>query len=168
MKMVNLATGRIEETPPTIGGVDIPSRETLLAAGYRDIPVLCDVAAGYERSPASYVEGDGVTAQAVYQDRLTSEIEAEREAARLQSFAPLIPTAALFKALIRRNFGANAETNTEITADIVQGYFVRLTLTGEITAQQASDGVLLQQAFEKLAAWNGTGETWTLPWEVVP
>jgi hypothetical protein len=168
MNMVNLATGNIEETPATIDGVDLPSRETLLAAGRRDIPELPPVREGYERGPVTYIEGDGITAQAVYQDTLIQDRLDREAAARLQSFIPLIPTAALFKALMTRNFGIGSVTNREITADVVQGHFVQLTLTGAITAQQASDGVLLQQAFEKLAAWNGTGETWSLPWEVVP
>ena len=54
------------------------------------------------------------------------------------------------------------------TAQAVEQYFAGLTLAGTITAQQASDGVFLKTLFDELSAWNGTGETWTLPWELVP
>lgn len=31
-----------------------------------------------------------------------------------------------------------------------------------------ADAVMLDRMFQELAEWTGTGETWTLPWEVVP
>jgi hypothetical protein len=77
-------------------------------------------------------------------------------------------SAAFFRLLMRRNFGENAETNREVTAEVVLGYFAGLTAAGTITAQQASDGVFLKELFAELTAWNGTGETWTLPWELLP
>jgi hypothetical protein len=97
MKMVSLATGQIEETPNTIGGVDMPSRDTLLAHGYRDIPILPEVADGCERGPVSYIDGDGVTAQAVYrdtliQDRLDMETAEAAHAAYQASLPVPMPT----------------------------------------------------------------------------
>jgi hypothetical protein len=97
-----------------------------------------------------------------------AQLDTEAVSARLASFQPLIPQAHLFRILMRRNFGDGAETNREVGKDQVTAYFAGLTLAGTITATQASDGVLLARMFEDLAAWNGTGETWTLPWEVVP
>ena len=77
MKTVNIIT---QETviPDRIGATLNPTWEQYQAVGWRykqEIPVL---AAGYERSPITWIEGDGTTAMAIYQDRLTSEIEIEQ------------------------------------------------------------------------------------------
>lgn len=165
--MRNLDT-QSTEIPAKIGNIQSPNEETLIGLGWRYEPAVPAVAEGYVRQSIRLVEGDGVTGAWEVVDRLQSEIAAEAAAARLASFRPLIPQAHLFRILIRRNFGDGAETNREVGKDQVTAYFAGLTLAGTITATQASDGVLLARMFEDLAAWNGTGETWTLPWEVVP
>jgi hypothetical protein len=162
-----LSTQRTDR-PAQIGNIQSPNDETLIARGWRYEPAVPAVAEGYVRQSIRLVEGDGRTGTWQIVDRLQSEIDAEAAAARLASFQPLIPQAHLFRILIRRNFGDGAETNREVGKDQVTAYFAGLTLAGTITATQASDGVLLARMFEDLEAWNGTGETWTLPWEVVP
>jgi hypothetical protein len=101
-------------------------------------------------------------------DRERTEAEAAQAAARLASFAPLIPHAALFRATLRKHFGANAETNREVTASTVADYFTGKQITGKITAAELADAIVLDKLFAELAAWGGTGETWSLPWEQVP
>lgn len=121
---------------------------------------LPPVADGYTRTITAV---DYATGTATYVDRLTSEIEAEARAARLATFPA--EKAALFRAILRKHFGDGAETNRAVTADAVTGYFA--TKPG-ITADEVRDGVLLRELFAVLTEWNGTGETWTLPWEVLP
>jgi hypothetical protein len=87
---------------------------------------------------------------------------------RLASFAPLVPHAVLFRATLRKHFGANAETNREVTAGTVADYFTARQIAGTISAAELADAVVLDKLFTELAAWGGTGETWSLPWEQVP
>jgi hypothetical protein len=147
----NTITKQTAETVPSgvYGGVDYhgsPPDDVAERAGWVDV------------TPEIQTQIDADKAQA----------DAEAAHARSMAFQPLIPQAHLFRLLLRRNFGDGAETNHELTAEKVTEYFAGLTVAGTITALQASDGVLLARMFEDLAAWNGTGETWTLPWEVVP
>jgi hypothetical protein len=37
-----------------------------------------------------------------------------------------------------------------------------------ITTQELADAIVLDKLFAELEAWNGTGETWTLPWNALP
>jgi hypothetical protein len=94
-------------------------------------------------------------------------VEAWRASSRLASFAPLIPHAALFRATLRKHFGANAETNREVTAGTVADYFTARQIAGTISAAELADAVVLDKLFTELAAWGGTGETWSLPWDQV-
>lgn len=64
-----------------VAGWKNPTPEILLANGYRIAPELPPVAEGYERGPVTYAEGDGVTAQAVYQDTLIADRIAAEAAA---------------------------------------------------------------------------------------
>ena len=98
-------------------------------------------------------------------DVVTPEQIAEAQAARLASFHQLIPKAAAFRSLLRAYFGANAETNRAVTAEVVAQYFLTAP---DLTVQGVQHGMTLKELFTELSAWNGTGETWTLPWEVVP
>jgi hypothetical protein len=100
-------------------------------------------------------------------DRERTEAEAAQAATRLASFAPLIPHAALFRATLRKHFGANAETTREVTAGTVADFFTARQIAGTITAAELADAVVLDKLFAELSAWNG-GETWSLPWEQVP
>lgn len=94
--------------------------------------------------------------------------KAAEEAARIASFQPLIPIASLYRATLRKHFGANAETNHEVTKSSVSMYFEGKRMSQTINAVETADALALSMYFDILSAWNGTGETWTLPYEVVP
>jgi hypothetical protein len=157
----NIITGAESENWPNVIGATINATpEQAQADGWRDVPPQPPLEAGYTRISATFGEGlDGVTGAWTVVDRATAEIEAEAEQARLASLVPLMGQAHLFRALLQRHFGAGAEVNRAITADAVTGYFA--TATG-LSGDDVRDGVLLKELFETLAAWNGTGETWTL------
>jgi hypothetical protein len=94
--------------------------------------------------------------------------QAEAAAARLASFAPFATKAVLFRATLRKHFGPTAETDRAVTATSVAEYFMGKQVAGTITTQELADAIVLDKLFAELAAWNGTGETWTLPYEVLP
>ncbi len=94
--------------------------------------------------------------------------QAEAAAARLASFQPYIQRAILFRATLRKHRGPTAETDRTVTATSVAEYFMGKQIAGTITTQELADAIVLDKLFAELAAWNGTGETWTLPYEVVP
>lgn len=71
----------------------------------------------------------------------------------------------IYRNLLRKHFGPNAETNREVTEDAVNTYF--LTATG-LSGDDVRDGAYIKDLFEKLAPLSGDGTTWTLPWEIVP
>ena len=140
----------------------------LLAKGWRrkDTTPVPPVAEGYERVSATWVQDPDrpdYAVVAVVDQSIAERQERERQA-RIASFDPLIPRAALFRATLRRHFGDGAETNRDVTATAVEGYFI---LKDPVTAADLKDAMVLKESFTALSAWNG-GETWTLPWEVVP
>jgi len=121
---------------------------------------------------------DAAEAQAI-QDRINQENiiksaleeqQAIQEAAaaeeRLNSFIPLIPTARLFRSILRIYFGEGAEINRDITSEVVMGYFLQKRKTG-ITLEETFDSVSLMKLHQILTYWNRTDETWTLPWHLV-
>jgi hypothetical protein len=105
---------------------------------------------------------------AIPQAAVDAVAAAANAAAHLASFAPLIPHAALFRATLRKHFGAVAERDRGVTAEAVAGYFMKRQMAETITAAELADAIVLDKLFAELAAWNGTGETWSLPWEQVP
>ena len=80
----------------------------------------------------------------------------------------LAPIASAYRATLQSIFGVGAETNRQVTADAVFGYFFGKAVSKTMTDDDRNKKDILQNAFGVLSAWNGTGETWTLPWEVVP
>lgn len=105
------------------------------------------------------------------QEQLDEEDRLAREAAeqaRKNAFLPLVPVASSFKSILRKYFGEGAETNKNITETVVSAYFEQKRSLGTITLDESSDVFFLKTYYEKLLAWNGTGETWSLPWDIVP
>jgi hypothetical protein len=151
--------------PERLGNTERPTFEQCLSIGVRIEPEIPPVAEGYVRQSIRLVEGNGTTGKWQIVDIAQAQLDAEAAAARLASFTPHIAHAAQFKALMRAYFGEGAETNRTITAAYVETYF--LTTNG-LTIEAIQHGMALKGMFEELSAWNGTGETWTLPWEVVP
>jgi hypothetical protein len=137
--------------------------EMKAAQGYRVMPGAPAIADGYTRISMVPADLDGINGQWEVVDRLTSDIEAEQLAAKIATFPA--PQAYKFRELMRKHFGPDAETNREITADAVEYHFA--TATG-LSGDDVRDGIFLKELFVKLANWNGTGETWTLPWGVLP
>lgn len=140
----------------------------LLAKGWRrkDPTPVPPVAAGCERVSARWVQDPERPEWAVFVvvDQSIAERQERERQARLASFQPLIPKAAVYKAILRKHFGGGAETNRDVTATAVEAYFVQKE---PATAGDLKDAVLLKELFAVLSVWNG-GETWTLPWGVVP
>jgi hypothetical protein len=93
---------------------------------------------------------------------------AAAEAARLASFAPYAAKAMLFRETLRKHFGPTAETDHAVSATSVAEYFMGKQVAMTITTQELADAIVLDKLFAELAAWNGTGETWTLPWTALP
>jgi hypothetical protein len=160
-------------TPPIwINGTTPPTAAQLQAAGWRlwdgTEPALDP---SMERLSRSLAQDPANPERAVMQvvDGSIAERLARERAARLQDFAATQATnAVIFRTTLRRHFGAGAETNRLVTATAVAGYFTAKQITGTITAQELADAVVLDKLFETLRRWNGTDETWTLPWEYVP
>lgn len=69
--------------PQRIGNTENPDRAILLANGWRDMGPVPPLAEGYTRLALRWVDaGDGVNADVVVDDRLTADIEADRQAAK--------------------------------------------------------------------------------------
>ncbi len=86
MKNINTQS---TEMPDQIDGTYPPTREQLLAAGWRDEPPIPELQEGYTRLSIRLVEGDGVTGLWQCVDRLTPEIEAEAEQAEASRIVAL-------------------------------------------------------------------------------
>jgi hypothetical protein len=112
------------------------------------------------------IEGDGVNGAWEVIDRSKAEMQAEWQSAKMATFPA--QEAMIFRLTMRRNFGDNAETNHAIDAKAVESYFVGKQVAGTITVQELADASVLERLFTVLSAWNGTGETWSLPWGVLP
>lgn len=80
--MKNIYT-QSELVPDWIDGTYPPTREQLMAAGWREVPELPPLPDGYTRIAAKLVEGDGVTGAWQVTDRPTADIEAEARSADL-------------------------------------------------------------------------------------
>ena len=140
--------------------------EMKAAQGYRVMPDAPAIADGYTRISLVPADLDGINGQWEVVDRLTSDIEAEQLAAKMATFPA--QKAVIFRLTMRRNFGDGAETNREIDAKAVENFFVSKQVAGTITVQELADASVLERLFAELATWNGTGETWSLPWGVLP
>jgi hypothetical protein len=170
------------DIPANIDGETPPSVPTLRAHGWRIEPPVPPVQDGYTRTstrpdgaPGLFIEGDGETGAWEVVDRPNADIEAEKAAqaaaataARAEAFKLFAQPAALFRATLRKHFGDGAETNKAVTAEAVAAHFEAKRMNATITALDTADAMALRMYFDMLSQWNGTGETWSLPWEVVP
>ena len=148
-----------ESTNPS-HGIYNPTDAMRHSWGERIMPEVPPVPAGMTRISITAIEGDGVNGQWVVVDRLAADLAAEENAAK---FATLdLQSASLFRSTMRINFGDMAETNRAIGEKEVESYFIGLRMAGTITAIQLADASLLTRLFSELAAWNGTGETWSI------
>jgi len=96
-------------------------------------------------------------------------LDAKERADRIATITPaMAQTAAIFRATLRQHFGANAEIDHEVTASVVEQYFVGKRLDGTLTTLDIADASLLERGFDAITAWTGDGTTWNFPWEVLP
>jgi len=97
-----------------------------------------------------------------------------QQVAKRNSFTALIPYAIIYKQTLRNLFPEyeTPETNITVTYDMVQQRLLTLTSDPEITLEQRlnllQSGIVLKELFTKLSTWNGTEETFTLPWDMLP
>ena len=145
------------------------SRDLLLSLGWRfgeeSVPPLAD---GHTRISATWGEGDGVNGVWTVIDRLTSEIEAEAQAAYVARCQPYFGVAHLYRVALRRNFGSDSETNQSITEASAMAYFGSKTAAGTITPQETADAALLMSILPILQGLTPDGKAWSFPWGAVP
>lgn len=84
-------SGTLPLSDPSHGIYGPLTWEQARAIGWRIMPELPSVADGYERGAMTYVEGDGITAQAVYTDTLIADrLAAEAAAEVIRKATPII------------------------------------------------------------------------------
>jgi hypothetical protein len=113
-------------------------------------------------------------AEALAEQARQQAVEAEAAAvlldaqqSRAAQFSALAPMVSLYVTTLRKHFGDGAETNCEVTETAVAAYFEGKRMAGTITACETADAIALTRYFDILSRWNGTGETWTLPYELL-
>jgi hypothetical protein len=153
------------------------------AAYYHDKPdmlkyLVLDDSGVHEVNQEAKDAIDAAEAQEIAEAQAIAETEAQvhaeadeaaeqaRVQERLDSFVPLIPTARAFRTILRAYFGAGAETDRNITSEMVMGYFLKKRETG-LTTEETFDAVALMKMHQVLIEWNQSTETWTIPWELV-
>ena len=113
-------------------------------------------------------------AAAVAQAQANAEALQAAQASYTAAVAQVTPLAQQYRALLRAYFGANAETNRDVTAASVMLHFAAIDASQAITAQQAADGALLQTLFQVLAPLAGdptvgAQNTWSSSfWALIP
>jgi hypothetical protein len=121
-----------------------------------------------EKDAVDLAEQERIVAE---QERIAQDqtiIEQERIAARLAHFTSLIPSATVFRITMRKHFGDNAETNTEITETYVKNYFINKQMAGTITALEVADALILDKLYVEIMRYTGDNTTWSFPWSDVP
>ena len=164
----NVITGQMDcQLPNPLGSTFNPTLEQYYAAGYRTRVSVDQPADGFRVTAYAPQDIDGATCKLVIVQQVNiAEEEAAAAAARLASITPqLWQDASVFRTLLRKYFGATAETDHTVTQQSVTNYF--LTTTG-LTGDQVRDGIFIQQLFNEIIAWTGDGTTWSFPWSNLP
>ena len=195
--MWNSHDGLIEDVPNPLNGKLNPGPADAFAAGYRMLPGAANP--GYVDVHTGYADaGDGQTCvrtppdmtQADYDahqveiaqakqdaaDQLAAQQAAEATAlqeAKQAQFNAIIqsvtPIAQLYRATLRSIFGANAETNTTISQEYVEGYFAaQISANGTLTTLQLTQEIVLSQGFQVLSKITADSTTWSFPWDLIP
>lgn len=76
--------------------------------------------------------------------------------------------ALILKVLLEKHFGQGSHTNTAITEEYVNDYFVGKSLSGTSTLEDVQDALMMLPAFQKLSAITVDGTIWAFPWDEVP
>jgi hypothetical protein len=119
-----------------------------------------------EAAEAAQREADAQAAL-VAAEEARAQSQADYEARRAAEFVAMAPMVETYRDTLRKHFGPNAETNREVTETAVAAYFEAKRIPETINAVETADAIALTRYFTILAAWNGTGETWTLPYHLV-
>jgi hypothetical protein len=152
------------------------SRDLLIADGWRIEPEQPPIEEGYERNNLRLVEGDGVVGSWEYtdtliSDRLTAEAEANKAAKIARMTPQLIQLAAMYRSALRSYFNENAETNPNVTKEVVAALFLAKMggAYGGMSDADRDAKDLLEFAYNELTTCvTMTNETWSVPWEIVP
>lgn len=119
-------------------------------------------------------EGDGFREMLPVEKSALAEKEAQAAEQAQADRIAVIPqslweTAAGFLVVYHRHFGVGAETNREITIDVVRKYFaVKAVTPCETAGQDALDLRLLEDGYKAITTWTGTNEIWSFPWAQLP
>ena len=174
-KYGNIITqARADQLPAMIdtvaGRTYSPTWAQCVAAGWRRIISVESVPVGWRVVRYTLDEIDGETCADTVAERANiADENAAATDAKLATLTPeLVQKAALFRSILRARFGDGAETNLAINRETVSQHFVGLRIAGNVQAKDVADAVILDSLFGDLAAWTGTGETWSFPWGVVP
>ncbi len=115
---------------------------------------------------AAHRDADAAAA-AVAAEEARAQAQADYEARRAAEFVAMAPMVRTYRDTLRKHFGVGAETNREVTETAVAAYFEGKRIPEKINAVETADAIALIRYFAILAAWNGTGETWTLPYHLL-
>ena len=154
-----------------------PTEAQCFEVGYRLQTEVEAVPEGYRVTYKIEDNNDGQTCKLVIDTRvnLADEKAAQDQAiidarqARIDAISPMLKMqAAMFRTIIRRYFGANAETNRDVTYTAVFTYFVGKQSAGTITVQEIADMYVLEKLYVSITAWTMDDTTWSFPWEIIP
>lgn len=153
----------------TVGGVAYapPTSEMLQQAGYLEV----EWDDTYAELRYRVIEWDPPSVRAfTAAEKLERELSdaAATESDYASRVAEIAQTAGLYRLILRKHFGMGAETNRAITVDAGVAYFTQKQLAGTLTTQDLADAVLLDRLVRELREWTGTGEAWSIPWELLP
>ena len=73
----------------------------------------------------------------------------------------VLQVAAGFRDTLRKHFGDGAERDRIVTRPAVAAFFDGKRKAGKLTVALLGDAMALDQAFQQLAAFTGSGETWS-------
>ena len=119
-----------------------------------------------EAAEAAQRETDAAAALGAAEEA-RAQAQADYEARRAAEFVAMAPMVGLYVTTLRKHFGVGAETNRDVTETEVAAYFEGKRMAGTITAVETADAIALTRYFGIFAAWNGTGEVWTLPYDLL-
>lgn len=177
MRLINLSTQQQVfdpiNLPPAynLRWADEDGKRALVAAGIRECDDEQPIPAGYVATSRRFVQDQHDEARCVEVVTLVSEEQAaaDAQAARVAALTPAaVDAATLYRLTLRRHFGNEAETNRDITVDVVEKYFAKKQAAGSITAAEVADGVMLSRLRDDLSGYTADGTMWTFPWEAIP
>ncbi len=160
MNYANIQTGEIREELPTsvmlpAGWTNHPTWEQLRGIGWRQVVFTAAAPAGMVVTEYKAQAGDEDTCHLA----IAASVDATPTPA-----GELLPSLQLFRTLLRKHFGANAERDPKVSSDTVAEHFVAME---NPNAKDVRDMVALSFLYSKLAP-RFSGDLNTVPWSKVP